>query len=317
MLSGIGPAAHLKQLKIPVIRDLQVGKNLQDHPSVMLLFGFDKSEAVQPLSVALMEFLRYLTERKGSFYDLGAAQTAGYLNTYNTSSPYPNFQILFNIGHKGQATIPDTAKLFGYNDYFIQFTKDTSEESGILALNIVLFDEKSRGEILLRSNNTMVKPRIIPNFLAEKYDVEEFVKVIRFNLNFMKTAALKKHKPELIRVPIPECDTLEYLSDEYWTCYCRYLSTTTFHQVGTAKMGPDSDPNAVVDSRLRVKGTKGLRVIDASIMPRITRGNTNVPTIMIGEKGADFIKQDWGSSGNFDFREFDLHDDSSDRSNCK
>ena len=82
-------------------------------------------------------------------------------------------------------------------------------------------------------------------------------------------------------------------SDSFWECMARYLPVTIYHPVGTCKMGPKSDANAVVDHRLRVHGVAGLRVIDASIMPNQVSGNTNAPTIMIGEKGADMVKEDW------------------------
>lgn len=94
-------------------------------------------------------------------------------------------------------------------------------------------------------------------------------------------------------VVIPGCSGLVYLSDDFFRCVAQHYSQTIYHPVGTTKMGPRSDPQAVVDPRLKVHGVRGLRVIDAGIMPYIVSGNTNAPTIMIAEKGADMIKEDY------------------------
>lgn len=93
--------------------------------------------------------------------------------------------------------------------------------------------------------------------------------------------------------PIPGCPTVDFQSDAYWKCVARHYTQTIYHPVGTCKMGPQTDYLAVVDPQLRVYGINNLRVIDASIMPTITTGNTNAPTIMIAEKGADMIKYDF------------------------
>lgn len=92
---------------------------------------------------------------------------------------------------------------------------------------------------------------------------------------------------------MPGCEHTELWSDEYWACICRFYTTTIYHYSGTAKMGPPTDPGSVVNHELKVYGIRGLRVIDASIMPKVPSGNTNAPTIMVGEKGSDLIKEYW------------------------
>jgi len=116
---------------------------------------------------------------------------------------------------------------------------------------------------------------------------------MRFLQKMVRTDLMRKLNARLNPNTISECSDFDISSDEYWACYARHFTSTIFHPVSTCKMGPINDSHAVVDDRLRVHGVANLRVIDASIMPHIISGNTNAPTIMIAEKGADMIKEDW------------------------
>ena len=107
------------------------------------------------------------------------------------------------------------------------------------------------------------------------------------------TETLTHMGAQLVDYPVPECAGYKFASNDYWECLAIFYTATIFHPVGTCKMGPHYDSDAVVDPTLRVHGIKNLRVIDSSIIPKIPRGNTNAPTIMIGEKGSDMIKDVW------------------------
>lgn len=117
-----------------------------------------------------------------------------------------------------------------------------------------------------------------------------------------QTRSLKRFGSQM--VPFPQCIHLQMYTDAYYECMARHYTLTIYHPIGTCKMGPYWDREAVVDPQLRVYGVKGLRVIDASIMPKLVSGNTNAPVIMIGEKGADLVKEFWMKSMGRQFRSF-------------
>lgn len=136
-------------------------------------------------------------------------------------------------------------------------------------------------------------PLLYHNYLTHPDDVAVLREGHKAAIAFGETQAMKRFGARLHTKPSPNCKHLPPFTDEYWECAIRQYTLSIYHYSCTAKMGPADDPYAVVDPRLRVYGVSGLRVIDASIMPFVTNGNINAPTIMIGEKGADMIKEDW------------------------
>lgn len=116
---------------------------------------------------------------------------------------------------------------------------------------------------------------------------------IQFTTDLINTEAMKAENATRQKIYLEGCEHLEFDSRDYWKCVLRHVGTTLYHPVGTCKMGPGSDPDAVVNPELKIHGVEGIRVTDASIMPRIISGNTNAACIMIGEKAADMLKKDW------------------------
>uniref|UniRef100_A0A336MWJ3 CSON006487 protein n=1 Tax=Culicoides sonorensis TaxID=179676 RepID=A0A336MWJ3_CULSO len=294
LLSGVGPKKDLKELNIPLIQELQVGENLQDHIIVPLYYTYHKTRS-QPLDIK--EFVdniyAYIMHQVGPLSHLGAVDMLGFINTENKTDKFPDIQYHF---FKFQRQLPNFKTLFGkfaYDEAINEKVFQENQDAHVVAVFVTLLQQTDRGSIKLRSSDPFDPPKITTGYFDTEPDVMTAFRGIRKFREFHKTQVFKDHEVEEIILPIPHCDKFEYDSDEYWKCYSRSVGTTLYHPCGTAKMGPNSDKSAVVDSRLRVHNIKGLRVIDASIMPLIVSGNTNAPTIMIGEKGADFIKEDY------------------------
>jgi choline dehydrogenase len=142
----------------------------------------------------------------------------------------------------------------------------------------------SRGHVRIKSNQFDQAPEIAPNYLSTDEDREIAAQSLRQVREIMSKPAMQKYKPEEWKPGV------QFQSDEELAKLAGDIANTIFHPTGTAKMGRDDDPTAVVDTRLRVRGISGLRVVDASVMPEITSGNTNAPTLMIAEKAARWIQ---------------------------
>jgi choline dehydrogenase-like flavoprotein len=264
-LSGVGPADHLASLGIPVIRDMpEVGANFQDHLDVPFYARID-----QPISLlgedkgmkAARHWLEYKLFRTGLLTS-NVVDSGGFIDT--SGSGRPDIQIHF---------IP-------------QLLGDPPREGPPghgLSINPAILDPKSRGTVRLRSKDPQAPILFDPRFLSAKDDVDAFVRGI-------KVARKIGEQPSLKRLGAAEVSPLgEPLmkTDEEMGEHARRYAKSIYHPVGTCRMG--SDEKAVVDPSLRVRGVARLRICDASVMPKIPRGNTNAPTIMIAERCADFI----------------------------
>jgi len=273
MLSGVGAAEELAKHGLAVLHDLPgVGKNLQDHVDCVMAYA-----CRQPMT--LYSDLRIdkaiWAVVQGMLLGEGIMTTfpyeAGAFVKSQSGLIAPDIQLHF------MPALEKTANLYFPNP----FKKSLVEANHGFSLRVGPVNPKSRGEIALRSANPMDAPRIFANYLKTDFDVQTMIKAIRLTRDIIRQPAFDAYRGVELQ-PGPDITT-----DAEITTWLRAHAMTTFHPVGTCKMG--SDIMAVVDARLKVHGIAGLRVADASIMPIISSGNTNAPAIMIAERAAEFI----------------------------
>ncbi|WAR10898.1 DHGL-like protein, partial [Mya arenaria] len=282
ILSGIGPKTHLQELDIPVVADLPVGENLQDHMGLLM---HSKTDKVETLNADLMQSvwakIKYRLFGTGPLSATSADGSAFlHLDRNKKGHVYPDIQII-NIF----ALLPN---IFG-------FTEATAREivpvpGKGFTIYILITKPLSRGSIKLRSKDAFDYPLIDPNYLSDTRDVKTLVGGVRIWEKILQTRPYQDMGLKEDEHKMSFCSQHEFRSNAYWECYIRHVAVTAYHLTSTCKMGPENDPSTVVDTQLRVKGIKGLRVVDASIFPNITSGNTNIPTVMVAERAADFIR---------------------------
>ncbi|PSP90220.1 choline dehydrogenase [Halobacteriales archaeon QS_4_69_34] len=261
MLSGIGEPEHLREHDIEVRHDLPgVGRNLQDH-----LFAFVVHEATNAHTLDDADKLRHLPKyfllKRGPLTS-NIGEAGGFVRT-DPDLPAPDLQYHFGP------------------TYFMRHGFDNPEEGRGFSIGATQLRPESRGRITLRGDDPFDAPAIDPRYLSEEPDLEALVEGIRRAREIARADAFEEHRGEEVW-PGADVQTDAGIAE-----HVRETSHTVYHPVGTCKMG--DDPMAVVDDRLRVHGIEGLRVVDASVMPTITGGNTNAPTIAIAERAADLI----------------------------
>ncbi|CAK9825477.1 Glucose dehydrogenase [FAD, quinone] [Anthophora retusa] len=296
MLSGIGPKEHLAEFNIPVISDLRVGDNLQDHVGL----GGLTFIVNEPISLKKDRFqtipvmMEYVLNERGPMTTPGVEGLAFVNSKYaDSSGDYPDIQFHFAPSSINSDGGDQIKKIVGLRDRVYNTMYKPLNHAETWSILPLLLRPRSSGWVRLKSKNPMVYPDINPNYFTHQEDIDVLVEGIRIAMQLSNTTAFQRFgsRPHTIRMP--GCHRYPFDTYDYWECAIRHFTFTIYHPTGTCKMGPKSDPTAVVDPRLRVYGVKGLRVADASIMPFIISGNPNAPTIMIGEKVSDIIKEDW------------------------
>lgn len=298
MLSGVGPRKHLQDVGIRVIHDSPgVGQNLQDHIAVGgLAFLID-----QPISLVMNRLvnvntaLRYAITEDGPLTSSIGLEAVGFIKTKyaNASDDWPDIEFMLTSSSTSSDGGTQVKNAHGLTNEFYNEVFGKINNRDVFGVFPMMLRPKSRGFIKLKSKNPLDYPLMYHNYLTHPDDVNVLREGVKAAIAYGQTRTMRKFGARFWSKPLPNCKHLPLFTDTYWNCAIRQYTMTIYHMSCTAKMGPANDPMAVVDPQLRVYGIKGLRVIDASIMPTITNGNINAPVIMIGEKGSDMIKRQW------------------------
>lgn len=296
MLSGIGPAQHLQQVGVPLIQDAPgVGRNLQDHIAIGgLAFRIDQEiSVVNSRLVNINAALRYAITEDGPLTSSVGLEGTAFISTKyaNQSDDWPDMNLFFTSGSTNSD--PQVRVAHGLRDDFYEEVYRELDNKDVFGVFPMMLRPKSRGFIKLQSKNPFRHPLLYHNYLTHPEDVAVLREGVKAALAVGETQAMKRFGARFHAKVLPNCRGIPQYTDAYWECVVRQYTMTIYHMSCTAKMGPSSDPWAVVDPQLRVYGIQGLRVIDASIMPVITSGNIHAPVVMIAEKGADMIKDLW------------------------
>jgi choline dehydrogenase len=272
-LSGIGNGARLQNLGIEVVKDLRgVGENLQDHLQLRMAY---KVHGVRTLNTAsahwwgkMMIGLEYLLMQSGPM-SMSPSQLGAFAKSDADDRSLTRPDLQYHV---------QPLSLDKFGDPLHRFNAFTA--------SVCHLRPTSRGSIHIESRDPHVAPLIAPNYLSTDYDRHVAANALRLTRRIASAPALKAYRPEEILPGI------QFQTEEDLQLAAGNVGTTIFHPVGTCRMGTTDDPLAVVDNRLRVIGVEGLRVVDASVMPNITSGNTNSPTLMIAERASDMIRAD-------------------------
>ncbi|XP_047116277.1 glucose dehydrogenase [FAD, quinone]-like [Schistocerca piceifrons] len=299
MHSGIGPKDHLEEFGIPVIKDLKVGYNLQDHLMYTGLYYTRKPPTkTSPEETAF----QYLLNRTGPLSTTRVSSFTGFLRTDEAppnlvglpevdSPTYPDMQMHYIYVEK--ELVGTLAHDYNFGEDAAAALARLTERDDALLVIPTLLAPTSRGRVRLAGADPRLRPLVHAAYYQDPRDLDNHVAGVAFAHRMGGTRALRDAGFTVRDLPLAACADRRPATEDYWRCALPQLTTTLYHPAGTAKMGPAADPDAVVDPRLRVHGVQGLRVADASVMPLVVRCNTNVPSIMIGEKCAHMVAEDW------------------------
>ncbi|XP_047024771.1 ecdysone oxidase-like [Helicoverpa zea] len=283
LLSGIGPKEVLAEFEIEAVQNLPVGEGLQDHVMVINFLAAENGTCERNERAQAFDVIKYLYDRTGF---LSYSDSIGVYMPQNNKDPHvPYFAIYPSCVPQALITLQQCTSILGYtNETCVKLVKE-NEQHEIIVLPVVLLKPRSRGKVTLHSTDPTQNPKIWSGTFSDPADLDEFPDAIQMALSLMNTTYFREKAAHVVDITPAACACEEGAAR--LACAARAAALPAWHAVGTAALG------AVLDARLRVRGLAGLRVADASVMPAVVRGNTNAPVVMLAEKAADFIKEDY------------------------
>lgn len=286
--SGIGQVADLPA-NVPSVKVLPVGENLQDHLYAINFYKVNPNASSQGVDDILLDAQNYYLYRNGSFSNLNVLSSSAFINTLDVNGIYPDVQYQWYHFRKSQEYLRQILANFGYKQEYITVLNNINNDYELIMVFTVVLNPKSRGSVKTSGADPTLPPKITSGFLTNTDDADVLLRGVKKLEQLVNTTAFQSKFAQLVQFDIAECNSLQYKSDDYWRCYFKYFTANLWHPSGSCKMGNASDPQSVVDEKLRVRGVTKLRVVDASIFPTIPSGNTQCPVYAVGQKGADMI----------------------------
>ncbi|XP_060803360.1 ecdysone oxidase [Amyelois transitella] len=299
MMSGIGHADHLNEMKIPVVKDLSVGDDMTDHMLPLIFVQVDSESGVAATLTNVIDsvdsLIKFVTSRTGPLASMGVLDVSVFANTlcydyenrqllHNSSEcDLPTMQVIHSFIPKAALTIFTVAQHnLNVNDEVYKQLAEANANHDLLVVSPLVLQPLSAGNVRLASNDPLDTPAIFPNLLSRDEDLEEMIRAIRIVEDLMETRPFKRNNASIVRFRLKGCSD----GADYWECYARHMTQLIYHAVGTTAIG------RVVDERLRVLGVQRLRVADLGVLPGLVRGNTEASALAVGERVAEFLLEE-------------------------
>uniref|UniRef100_A0A336LQK7 CSON001188 protein n=1 Tax=Culicoides sonorensis TaxID=179676 RepID=A0A336LQK7_CULSO len=299
MHSGIGPSETLQAKGIPVLKDLPVGKFMDDHPA---FFGptYTTNSSTRSINYyeAYLDILGWSITGSTQLAIPYAIEGVFFNRTSNSSLPngMPDYELMFTPASMATDRGTDQYKNMRITDelFNLVYGPLLNMNNDTISTLVMVLHPKSIGNVTIRDKNPFSKPIIYPNQFSDPADLDTMLEALRSAQRILTSEPFKKYDPKPYYLNIPGCSQYTFDSDDHWKCCFKYFASTMHHMVGTCRMGPATDPTAVVGPDLRVHGIYRLIVCDSSAMRDVNSGHTAAPVMAMAEKLSDMVKARYG-----------------------